>query len=357
MKIKDAAAIIESYAPEAAAMQSDNSGLQAGDPENELSGVMLCVDVTEFVIEEALKKGANLIISHHPFLFSAVRKISRAVPKGKMIWDIIQNNLSVYSSHTCMDVAQNGLNAYLADQLALSDRRFLGDWAENFLKMQVSVPAPHFEEFRNALVSSGFIQSGTVMNMHALKSERTDVMPGDEAGLFEPEYIIFEGICLKSASAGLIDAIYRYHPQQNPSFSFSDTVSAGTSSGIGICGDLPEEVSSEEFIETAKKIFGCSSLRVSANYKGKMIKRAAVCSGSGAFLADSAGRNGADVFITSDTKMPDFLAACENDIILISPTHFESEYCFVSIINNILLGKIGDVPIYISEMCDTEVII
>ena len=356
MKIKEAAAIIESYAPEAAAMQSDNSGLQAGDPESELSGVMLCVDVTDFVIEEAVKKGANLIISHHPFLFSAVRKISRTSPKGKMIWDIIQNGLSVYSSHTCMDVAQNGLNAFLADQFGIAGRRFLGDWAENFLRMQVSVPASHFEEFRNALISSGFAQTGKIMNVQVLSSERPEGMSDGDSD-YSGSDIILEGICLKSASAGLIDVIYRHHPLQNPSFSFSDTVSAGTMTGIGICGDLPEEVSAEEFIETVKKIFGCTHLRISANYKGRIIKRAALCSGSGAFLAESARSKGADVFITSDTKMPDFLSACENDIILISPTHFESEYCFVSIINNILLGNIGDVPIYISEMCDTEVII
>lgn len=365
MKVKDVIDLLNDFADEKQALDFDNSGLQIGSPDDELSAVMLCVDVTDAVIREAVEKKANMIISHHPFLFHGVKKISESDPKGKMIRDIIKAGISVYSSHTCADAAVGGLNDYLADAFRLKNTRFLDNMSESILKVSVSVPKRNLEAFEGGLFASGFgrigsykdcsYQTAGVGTFTPLKGSNPAI--GEVNAAERVEEVKIEGICLKNGAGKVIDAIYKYHPYECPAFDLIPVHSVNAGIGIGICGDLEENIKCEELISRAKKIFHADFLRVSGNYKGKTIKRIALCAGSGSSYIQTAISMGAEAMITADCKMNDFLSAVENGFVLICPTHFSSEYCFTEIVRNTLLGKIQDKPIFISEISDSELII
>ena len=258
MKIKHIQTLMDNYAQEKTAYSWDNSGMQIGELNEELTGILLCVDVIDTVIDEAIEKNCNMIISHHPFMFNAVKNIVTG-SKSRLIKKIIKNNLSVYSSHTCFDMCHGGINDFLAEKFGLKSTKYLED-AEGF-----------------------------------------DV-------------------------------------------------------GMGVIGKV-DEISAMDLIEKSKKVFSCERLRVSNNYIDKQIKKVAICGGSGTSFLQDAYKLGADVIITADAKWRDFLWAYEKGILIICPTHFESEFCFTEIAKNYLEKHISGDMIIVSEAKDTELFI
>ena len=260
MKVKEIIKIMNDYAPETAACEWDNSGLQIGSEDNEVSKVLVCLDVTPKVVEEAVSAKAQLIVSHHPFFFFAVNKITDD-EKSSMIRAIIKNDINVYSSHTCFDASKYGINAYCAFRLGIETDSFLENSSE-------------------------------------------------------------EGL------------------------------------GIGVCGNLRQEVSFEALCNSVKKIFKAETLKVSAFVdKGKTVKRAAFCGGAGASYLKKAKELGADVLITADASNGKFLEAENIGLPLITMTHFESESCFVKIMRDILLKETEGVEVLESSESDREIFV
>jgi dinuclear metal center YbgI/SA1388 family protein len=326
MIVRDVVNVIKRYAEENSQAGFDNTGLQIGSLNSEVTGVLLCVDVTDAVVEEALSIGANLIISHHPFLFNAFKLISEETYKGALIHKIIRSGLTIYAAHTNMDVSPIGLNIEIAIRLGLEKIRFLDDWAEEICAFTVH-PA----------------KNGLNEALNGLAFERTE---GDD--------LTINGKCfIKSISQityvfNEFDSRYEFHTVKN----------ASSLVGIGAVGDLPIPAEATQLIESIKVVFNTAHLRVSSNYKSsKPITRIALVSGSGSSYFVKALVSGAEMFITSDTKMTDFLTAYEQGIILVSPTHFESEFLFCEVVQTLLTKFLSGLDVTISDAEDIEEIL
>ena len=125
MKIKEIIAALERFAPLPLQESYDNAGLQCGLTEAEASGALLCLDVTEDVLREAVDLGCNLVVSHHPLLFHGLKQVSDANLVQRCIRLAVQNDLCIYSAHTNLDNADDGVNYRIADKLGLIDVQLL----------------------------------------------------------------------------------------------------------------------------------------------------------------------------------------------------------------------------------------
>lgn len=125
MKIQEIIDALELAAPLRLQEEYDNSGLQAGFPDRELTGVLVCLDVTEAVLEEAVSRGCNMVVSHHPLLFRPLRTVSDVTYQQRCVVDAIKQDIVIYSSHTCLDNAPGGVNHKIASLLNLPSLRWL----------------------------------------------------------------------------------------------------------------------------------------------------------------------------------------------------------------------------------------
>ena len=124
MKIKEVLSALERFAPLPLQESWDNAGLQVGLTETEVSGALLCLDVNEKIVDEAIQKGCNLIVSHHPLLFRGLKTISDLTDVQRTVMKAIVNHIAVISMHTNMDNAKDGVNFRIASKLGLQNIRF-----------------------------------------------------------------------------------------------------------------------------------------------------------------------------------------------------------------------------------------
>ena len=125
MKLKEIIAALERLAPPRLQEEWDNSGLQVGFPEAEVSRVLVCLDITEAIVDEAVEKGCNMIVSHHPLLFKALRQVSDATYQQRCVVRALSAGISIYSAHTSLDNAPGGVNHKIAGLLGLQNLRWL----------------------------------------------------------------------------------------------------------------------------------------------------------------------------------------------------------------------------------------
>lgn len=365
MKVKDVMAIINRYADEKLAWEGDNSGLQVGNTEDEITKILLCVDITDNVINEAIANECNMIISHHPLLYRAVKNITNHDVKGQMITKLIKHDISLYSSHTSFDLSPYGMNSYIANQLDLKKIRFLDDCAENFYKIEVYVPKENAQELLNAMYQAGAGKIGNYENCsYSLLGEGTFKPLGNSnpyvGAINQIEHtqeIKIEALSGKRYIGNIIDAINQNHPYECPVYNIFEIKNTNGGIGLGVIGEFPSVMEAETFIAEVKKIFGCEKIKLTNNFTGRKIKTVAFCSGAGADYLSKAKSMGADVMITADCKWSDYLYAVEHDLIVVSPTHFESEHSFIQLMRDILNKEANDLKIIESKAQDIEVII
>ena len=365
MKVKDIIRIVNGYADEAFAAEWDNSGLQIGDVESSVKNILLCVDITENVIDEAIQNKCELIISHHPLLFRPLSSVTSNDSKGRNIIKLINNDIAVYSSHTCFDVSPHGINQFIASKFKLENIRFLDDWAEVLYKVEVYVPDENSEELLESLYKAGAGAVGNYINCSYALSGEGAFTPLKNASPYIGEENIqsnvhekkIEILSPKTKIRRIIDTIYETHPYETPVYNISEVKYVGSGIGVGIAGQLQNPIESNILIENVKQLFGTTHIRVSNNYKKKTISKIAFCGGAGSEYIKTAVRMKMDAIITSDCKSNDFSFAAENNIVLICPTHFQSEHCFIDAISNILNTELTEIELFQSKAKDFEWII
>ena len=133
----------------------DNAGLQIGLTDAEVTGVLLCLDVTEKIVEEAVASGCNLIVSHHPLIFSPLKKITGATYVERCVIKALSNGVAIYSAHTNIDNAPNGVNYRIAEKLGLQNLKILVPKENSLLKLSVYVPVAAADAVRDALFAAG----------------------------------------------------------------------------------------------------------------------------------------------------------------------------------------------------------
>lgn len=251
IKVRDIAEAIEEFAPKRYQENYDNAGLQVGNPDMEVSAVLLCLDVTEEIFEEALRRSCNLIVSHHPLIFRGLKELTGRTATERIAISAIRHNVAIYSAHTNLDAAWEGVSHEIAHMLHLSDIRTL------------------------------------------------DIRP-DETGV-----------------------------------------------GIGVIGNITP-VPKLEFLRRLRNDFSVRALRYAASWPGLVVKRVAVCGGSGAYLIPAAIEAGADAIVTGDIKYHDF-TSYGLDILIADIGHYESELCTKRIFSRIIKDRFPDSLVYFSD--------
>lgn len=345
MRIKEIVQTIEQAAPLALQEDFDNSGLQVGDVNREATGALLCIDVTEDVIDEALSLGCNLIVSHHPPAFRPFRSLTGKNYVERCMIKAIKHDIALYAAHTNLDNAQGGVNYKLAEILELQNVKILQPIENALLKLVVTVPSDHAESVRNALFNAGAGHTGNYDSCsYNLSGEGTfrardgaHPYTGEIGRLhFEPEARIETVIPVMKKEEAL-RALMAIHPYEEPVFDLYPIANAWTQHGSGVVGTLPEPVDEQEFLYLLKDIFNLPAIRHS-KIRGGDIRDVALCGGAGAFLISRAIAYGADAFVTGEAKYNDFYDA-EGRILLAVVGHYESEIRTKDIFFDLISGK------------------
>lgn len=354
MKIKEILQTIEQLAPLPLQESFDNSGVQVGDISQEAKGVVVCIDVTESVVDEAIALGCNLIVSHHPLAFRSFKSLTGKTYVERCMMKACKHDIVVYAAHTNLDNARNGINYYLAAMLDLQNVRILDPQKGKLLKLVTYVPHAYVETVRSAMFNAG---AGCIGNYNScsygVKGEGTfraeegaSPFCGEIGELHsEPETRV-EVVLPSFRQSEVLRALISVHPYEEPAYDFYALENEWMQAGSGIVGTLPEAQDEEDFLYLVKDTFHLECIQHSA-CRGKEVRDVAICSGSGAFLIPKAIGYGADVFITGEAKYNDFYDV-EDRILLATIGHYESEIYTKNIFFDLISKKYPTFAVYMS---------
>ncbi len=325
---------IELIAPPEYAAEWDNCGFQV-NLHNETDSVLLCLDVTRDIIEEAREKRCGLIISHHPLLFRGLKHVDSVSYHGGCIAALAACGISLYSAHTSADSAPGGLNVYMAGMLGLKNVRFLApELRESFYKVAVAVPVENADDIRAALISAGAGRlgnySGCSLSIDGLGSFMPDGAANPHIGSANVQEFVEESwvqaLVAEGELAAVLAALRRAHPYEEPAIDvFCLNGPEKVKSGAGVVGELDAAVSAGEFLRRLKAELGTDSVRFSGDMDAK-VSRIALCGGAGGDFIPNAEREGADIYITGEIKHNQYY---ETSMALCEAGHFDTESCFV----------------------------
>ncbi len=331
MKIKELLTYLETIAPPVYQEDYDNAGLIVGNLEAEITGVLCCLDSTEAVVEEAIAKGCNLIIAHHPIVFRGLKHITGRNYVERTILKAIKNDIAIYAIHTNLDnVYYQGVNAKLCEKLGLNNTRILAP-KQALRKLSVPVTNDSLKIVRNLLLNAGLteISAFEQVNYTADGSE---------------EIVKLEAI----VPGGLEGKIMNVLRKQDLQVEVFDLLTPSTTIGAGIIGDLPEPMPEVAFLQHLKTTMRASVVRHTA-LRGKDVYTVAVCGGAGGFLLPRAIGQGADVLVTADYKYHEFFDA-EGKIVIADIGHFESEQFTIELLYEIISKKFSNFALHCTEI-------
>jgi len=324
--------ILENWAPPEISLEKDNPGLQVGSEENTVKNILLCLELNMDVINESIDKECNLIITHHPLIFHPIKKLDFHKDKNsRLIEKLIKNDLTLYSAHTNLDFTKNGVSFELAKVLGLKNLDFLVNLQANQYKISVFVPEDKVEEVAEAVFSAG----GGVIGEYTSCSFRTDgtgtFFGSDESSPFlggkgklqKVKEVKLEVLVNSWKLREIISAIINSHPYEEPAYDIYPLKNKNVNYGMGVIGELERSLGIYEFLKHVSEKLGADSLRYTSG-KSDLIKKVAVCGGSGSELLREAVYSGADAFVTADVKYHTFHEA-NGKIFLIDAGHYETE--------------------------------
>jgi dinuclear metal center YbgI/SA1388 family protein len=331
-RVSDLLGIINKIAPSALAESWDNVGLQVGNPSSLTSRIMVALDAGKEAIEAAITSQCQLLLTHHPFLFHSIKKISFADPLGDLIVRAIKNDLAIISLHTNYDLADGGVNDLLAESLGLTSSAPLKiTFREELRKLSVFVPKGYEEKVLEALFRfSGFIGNYSDCSFQTCGIGTFKPHVGAKPFIGEPgkrvnvEEVRIEVLLRNNDVSAALNALLKAHPYEEPAFDLYPLLNEGKAFGLGRIGGLEWEVPLETFAGTIKEKFALQGLRFVGESRRK-VRKIAVCGGSGASLLHDAKRQGADVLVTGDIKYHDARDAQMLDLALIDLGHFATE--------------------------------
>lgn len=350
MIVRDILKIMDKIAPSKLIDKWDNCGFQIGDINKKVNSIMLVLDVTEEVVQEAINKNVDLIISHHPVLFNPISRITLNDTKGKMLYDIIKHDIAVYSAHTNLDACKGGINDVLADILQLRNTRILSKlYEEKLYKLVVFVPETHAEEVRNAISESGGGWIGNyshcTFNINGfgtfMPREGTNPFIGTKGKVEFVKEIRIETIVPEGILDKVVEEMIRIHPYEEVAYDIYPLNNEGFSYGYGRIGDLQEAVTLKKFAKYVKEKLDCKFVKVIGDVD-KEIRKVAVCGGSGAEFIKIASKKGADVLVTGDIKYHEAQLAISLGLALIDANHYDTEKIILPYLKEYLQKEIGN---------------
>jgi dinuclear metal center YbgI/SA1388 family protein len=356
MQIKQITQYIESIAPLAFQESYDNAGLIIGHPEDEVSGVLIALDITEEILDEAIKKNANMIIAHHPVIFGGIKKLNGRNNIERCVAKAIKNDIAIYAAHTNLDSVIGGVNSKICDKLELLNCQILAP-LPNFLKKLVTfVPIADAEKVRKAMFEAGAGSIGNYdscsFNLDGTGSFKGNNQAHPYVGLkniihFEEETRI-ETIFPKHIQSEVIQALLKTHPYEEVAYDIYPLDNNYKQAGIGMIGELEKPMNEMEFLLQLKELFHCKVIQ-HTRLLGKPISRVAVCGGSGSTYLSNAIEQKADIFVSADFKYHQFFDA-ENQLIIADIGHFESEQFTKEVFYELLTKKFPKFAVHLTKI-------
>jgi len=356
MQVREITSHIESFAPLSYQESYDNAGLQTGLPEQEVRGVLICIDITDEVIEEALRLDANLIIAHHPLIFSGLKKLTGSNYTERLVIEAIRQNLSIYAAHTNLDAVHTGVNQKIGEKLGLKDAEVLVPMADHLRKLIFFVPHDHAETVRQEIFKAGAGHIGDY-DMCSFStpgegtfrgSEESDPFVGEKGTLHTEPELRVETIFPKERESRIVRALIRSHPYEEVAYDIYPLANKYDRAGSGAIGELEKPLDEQSFLRLLKERFNTPVIR-HTNLLGREIKRIALCGGSGSFLLPAAMASGADAFVSGDFKYHQFFDA-DRKILVADIGHYESEQFTKEIFYDLLTKKFTKFAVHLSEV-------
>ncbi len=342
MTISFITSLLEKKAPLALQEDYDNAGLITGNKNWECKGALVCLDVTEEILEEAIRQNCNLIIAHHPVVFKGLKKFSGNSYVERAVVKAIKNDIAIYACHTNLDNIISGVNGKIADQLGLVNRSILQPKNGFLEKLQLFSPTSHSEMVEKALFEAGAGQIGNYSECSFVSEGIGSFKPEEGANPFSGEMGIrhkgneqkIEVIYPKWLRHQVLSAMKSVHPYEEVAYEISSLSNVYQEIGSGMIGELPNEMDVVDFLKFLSEAFGQKCIK-HTSFTRKTIKKIAICGGAGSFLTHAAIAAGADIYVTSDVKYHEFFDA-DGKIILADIGHFESEQYTIDLIYDIL---------------------
>ncbi len=355
MKLNALTSHLESLAPPAYQESYDNAGLIVGNPEWEIKKALLCIDSTEDVVKEAIRKKCNLIIAHHPIVFKGLKKFTGKNYVERAVMLAIKHDIAIYCAHTNLDNVHVGVNKKISDKLGLTNTQILLPKKEILKKLVTFCPLKNAEKVRDALFAAGAGVIGdyseTSYNTEGFGTfkgnESTNPHVGDKGKRHHEPEIRIETIFPCYTEQGLIKALFDAHPYEEVAYDIIPLENKHLRAGSGMVGELPKPVEEMTFLKFLKKTFKAGCVRYTP-LTGRKIMKVAVCGGSGSFLLQDAIRAKADIFITGEFKYHDFFDA-EGNILIADIGHFESEQFTTEIFYAVLSEKFNNFALLFSD--------
>jgi len=356
MKIKEITNYLESVAPLHYQESYDNAGLLVGDANREIDAALITLDCTEEVVEEAIENNCNLIIAHHPIIFSGLKKITGQNYVERTIIKAIKNDIAIYAIHTNLDNIKTGVSAKIAEILGVENCKILSPKKDLLRQLAVYCPVSDTEKVKEALFQAG---AGDIGNYDecsfSTKGEGTfranegcDPHIGNIGERHTEKEEKIEVIFLKYKENTIISALKQAHPYEQVAYQIYILDNIYENVGAGIVGELAQKVDTNRFLEMLKTKMQTDCIRHTKLVKNQ-IKRVAICGGSGSFLLSNAICEKADIFITADFKYHEFFDG-ENDIIIADIGHFESEQFTKDLIYDLLSKKFSKFAVRLSKV-------
>jgi len=362
MTVKDITSKLEEWAPLTYQEDYDNCGLLVGDENHQATGVLITLDITEAVIEEAQKTGCNLIIAHHPLIFGGIKKITSQDWVGRCITSAIKNDISIYALHTNLDNTRSGVNGKIAEKIGLENIEILSPKSDTLLKLVTFVPSENAEDVTEALYSAGagtvgeydkcsFQTEGIGTFRPSMKAHPTIGKLGERKSIQENRIEVLVPSHLQSS---IVKSLKMAHPYEEVAYYLTPLENKNQEVGSGIIGLLPDALGTSEFLLKLKSQMNLEVIRHTTHTKAT-VQKIAVCGGSGSFLLPHAIQQNADVLVSADFKYHDFFEA-DNQLIIADIGHYESEVFTKELIHDYLSQKFANIAFRLSEVVTNPII-
>ena len=335
MKVKDLAKRIEGVVPLGLAQGWDNVGLLVGDGEQNVTSILLTIDITRAVVAEAGRLGTDLILSYHPVIWDGLKRVS-AGSEGAIVYELIRSGISVFSIHTALDVVAGGVNDGLAELVGIVDGEPIGDYVEDTTgdcyKLVVFIPVDSIREVSNAVFAAGGGMIGNYSNCSFAAPGEGSFLPlegsqpaiGARGKIEKVAELRFETIVPAERLEPVVAAMKEAHPYEQPAFDCFRLANPRAKFGLGRIGKLKKAVPVSYIIQRLKKATAAAAVGV-VGKENRTVRKAAVCAGSCGKIINQVIAAKCDLYVTGELKHHQALAAQEGGVTCLCLSHTVSE--------------------------------
>ena len=354
--IKVIANFLENIAPLGLQESYDNAGLITGDINSEITTILVTLDVTEKVVEEAIQKKAQLIVSHHPIIFSGLKKLTGKNYIERTVIKAIKNDIAIYAAHTNLDSVERGVNGIICKKLGLENCKILQPANGQLKKLVTFIPVENADKVREAVFNAG---AGNIGNYDSCGfvaegmgsfrgNENSNPFAGKKGEIHAEKEVRFETIFPAYLQGRIIEVLLKSHPYEEVAYDIYPLDNKFNKIGMGMVGTLVNPIPETQFLKQIRQTFNTGVIKHTA-LLGKQVKKVAVCGGAGSFLLNAAIAAGADFFVSGDFKYHQFFDA-ENKIVIADIGHFESEQYTKELFYELLTKNFPTFAVHLSEV-------